>query len=66
MGCIILLALVVIFPLSSHAAKDKIVIGTAISLSGPYSAGAGMTQIPNYKLWVDEVNAKGGILHQGA
>ena len=58
---IALLALIVIFPISSYAAKDKIRIGTAISLSGPYSAGAGMTQIPNYKLWVDEVNAKGGL-----
>lgn len=60
-GCIIMLALVVVFPLSGQAAKDKIVIGTAISLSGPYAAGAGMTQLPNYKLWVEEVNAKGGI-----
>jgi branched-chain amino acid transport system substrate-binding protein len=60
-GCIALLALVVVFPLIGQAAKDKIVIGTAISLSGPYASGAGMTQIPNYKLWVEEVNAKGGL-----
>ncbi len=42
-------------------AKDKIVIGCAISLSGPYAPGASMTQIPNYKMWVSEVNARGGI-----
>ena len=46
---------------TSGFCKDKIVIGTAISLSGAYSAGAGMSQIPNYHMWVEEVNAKGGI-----
>lgn len=47
----------------AKAAKtEKIRIGTAISLSGPYSAGAGMTQIPNYNMWVEELNAKGGLL----
>jgi branched-chain amino acid transport system substrate-binding protein len=60
-GFVAVLALVAAFPPICHAAKDSIVIGTAISLSGPYAPGAGMTQIPNYKMWVDEVNAKGGI-----
>jgi branched-chain amino acid transport system substrate-binding protein len=55
------------FPLTAYsqtksAKTEKIRIGTAISLSGPYSAGAGMTQIPNYNMWVEEVNAKGGLL----
>jgi branched-chain amino acid transport system substrate-binding protein len=59
-ACIMVLAVLIIFPLAVHA-KDKILIGTAISLSGPYAPGAGMTQIPNYKMWVEEVNAKGGI-----
>jgi len=61
-GSIILIvaALMVFFPFSAYC-KDKITIGTAISLSGPYAAGAGMTQVPNYKMWVEEVNAKGGI-----
>jgi len=57
---VILTVFLLALPLSGYA-KDKIRIGTAISLSGPYSAGAGMTQIPNYKMWVEEVNAKGGI-----
>jgi len=58
--CILTTVLLLAFPLTGHA-KDKILIGTAISLSGPYAPGAGMTQIPNYKMWVEEVNAKGGI-----
>ncbi len=48
------------FPLGASS-KDKILIGNAISLSGPYAPGAAMTQIPNYDMWVDEVNAQGGI-----
>jgi len=58
--CVMLSALFIAFPLAAHS-KDKIVIGSAISLSGPYAPGAAMTQIPNYSMWVDEVNAKGGI-----
>ena len=57
---IMISALCLSFPITAHG-KDKILIGTAISLSGPYSAGAGITQVPNYKMWVEEVNAKGGI-----
>lgn len=41
--------------------KDKIRIGNAISLSGPYAPGAITTQIAPYDMWVKEVNAKGGI-----
>ncbi len=37
-------------------------IGYAISLSGPNAAGAGITVLPNYRLWVKEVNAAGGIM----
>ena len=40
----------------------KIRIGYAISLSGPNVAGAGITVLPNYRLWVEEVNAAGGIM----
>jgi len=57
---IIISALCLSLPMTAHG-KDKILIGTAISLSGPYSIGAGITQVPNYKMWVEEVNAKGGI-----
>ena len=58
--CVLLTVLFLAFPLSGFC-KDKIVIGTAISLSGPYAPGAAMTQIPNYKMWVEEVNVDGGI-----
>lgn len=43
-------------------APKSIRIGYAISLSGPNAAGAAITVLPNYKLWVEEVNAAGGIM----
>ena len=41
-------------------------IGYAISLTGSNAAGAGITVVPNYRLWVKEVNATGGILLKSA
>lgn len=46
---------------SVRKAPEVIRIGYAISLTGPYSAGAATSVIPNYKLWEKEVNEKGGI-----
>jgi len=43
------------------ASKDKIVIGQAVSLSGPNAVIHHSGGEPPQKLWVDEVNAKGGI-----
>jgi len=43
-------------------APKSIKIGYAISLSGPNAPGANMTVLPNYRLWVKEVNAAGGIM----
>jgi branched-chain amino acid transport system substrate-binding protein len=40
-------------------------IGYAISLSGVNAQGAGVTTLPGYKLWVDDVNKKGGLLIKG-
>jgi branched-chain amino acid transport system substrate-binding protein len=40
---------------------DEIVFGNAIALTGPNNAGASLSQIPSYDLWVEEVNAEGGI-----
>jgi branched-chain amino acid transport system substrate-binding protein len=37
-------------------------IGYAVSLSGVNAQGAATTTLPGYKLWVDDVNKKGGIL----
>jgi branched-chain amino acid transport system substrate-binding protein len=42
-------------------AQDKIRIGYAISKTGPYAGGASITTLPNYQLWVKDVNAAGGI-----
>src|SRR4030095_11444262 len=47
------------------AAQDKIKVGYAISKSGPNAGGANITQIPNYEMWVKEVNAKGGLMLSG-
>lgn len=42
-------------------AADTVKIGYAVSKSGPNSAGAGITTIPNYQLWVKDVNDAGGL-----
>ncbi|MBR0712834.1 amino acid ABC transporter substrate-binding protein [Bradyrhizobium liaoningense] len=42
-------------------AQEKIRIGYAISKTGPYAGGASITTLPNYELWVKDVNAAGGI-----
>ena len=42
-------------------AKDKIVLGQAIALSGVYAFGAGVTQVAPVDMWIEEVNAEGGI-----
>ncbi|MCR4419824.1 MAG: amino acid ABC transporter substrate-binding protein [Clostridia bacterium] len=44
----------------SSPSKDKIVIGQAVSLSGPLGQ-ASITTRAVYEIWVKEVNAKGGI-----
>jgi branched-chain amino acid transport system substrate-binding protein len=41
--------------------KDKIRIGRAVSLTGPNAIIAKSASVPVYDMWVDEVNAKGGI-----
>ncbi|MEW6667984.1 MAG: amino acid ABC transporter substrate-binding protein [Thermodesulfobacteriota bacterium] len=46
---------------ASEKAPEKIRIGNAISMSGPYAAGAITTQANPYDMWVKEVNAQGGI-----
>jgi branched-chain amino acid transport system substrate-binding protein len=46
-----------------HGQTSKSIrIGYAISLSGPNAPGAGITVLPNYRLWVKEVNDAGGIM----
>ena len=49
--------------IAAHGQTPKSIrIGYAISLSGPNAPGAGITTLPNYHLWVKEVNAAGGIM----
>ena len=58
---ILVLLTAVFFLAGTVAAKDKIVIGQAISLSGPQAPAVQMSGGPIYELWVEEVNKQGGI-----
>ena len=49
----------------AHAQQTSIKIGYAISKTGPYTGGASVTTLPNYQLWVKDVNAAGGINVKG-
>jgi branched-chain amino acid transport system substrate-binding protein len=49
----------------AFAQEPPIRIGYAISRTGPFAAGAQITQEPNYILWADQVNAAGGLNVQG-
>ena len=46
-------------------AQDAVRIGYAISRTGPWSAGAQVTQEPNYIMWAEQVNAAGGLNVKG-
>jgi branched-chain amino acid transport system substrate-binding protein len=46
---------------TNSLAKDKIVIGQAISLSGPVAQGVAIAGGRIYTMWVEEVNKSGGI-----
>lgn len=50
--------------IGSAAAQDvtSIKIGWAISKTGPFAAGANVTTLPNYQVWVKDVNDAGGIM----
>ncbi len=59
------LAILVVLAAMPAAAQDKIKVGYAISKTGPNAGGASITQIPNYEMWVKDVNAKGGLMIGG-
>jgi len=44
-----------------RAQGKPVTIGYAISRTGPFSAGAQVSQEPNYILWAEQVNAAGGL-----
>ncbi len=52
-------------PRPGRAQGKPVRIGYTLSATGPYSVGAGITQAPNYSLWADQVNAKGGLMVKG-
>lgn len=43
------------------SAQTSVKIGYAVSRTGPNAGGAAVTTIPNYEMWVKEVNAAGGL-----
>ncbi len=43
------------------ASEKSVKIGYAVSKTGQNSAGAGITTAPNYVLWVEDINAAGGL-----
>jgi branched-chain amino acid transport system substrate-binding protein len=47
---------------SAQSAPKSIKVGYAIALSGPEADGAGLTTLPNYRLWIDEINKAGGLM----
>jgi len=49
----------------AFAQDAPIRIGYAIARTGPWSAGAQLTQEPNYVMWTDQVNAAGGLSVKG-
>lgn len=46
---------------AAPALAQDIRIGYAISRTGPFAAGAQITQEPNYIMWAEQVNARGGL-----
>jgi len=61
-GLAVLAIVAAAFALNTPAqAQDTIKIGWAISKTGPFAAGASVTTLPNYQVWVKDVNDAGGI-----
>ena len=46
-------------------AQQPVRIGYAIARTGPWAAGAQVTQEPNYIMWAEQVNAAGGLNVKG-
>ena len=49
----------------ARAQAKPVRIGYTHSATGPYAIGSGITQSPNYALWADQVNARGGLAVKG-
>lgn len=62
---LILISMLLLVMLPTHVgAQSEIVVGTTVSLSGPYQS-ASASQYAGLQLWRDLVNAEGGILIGG-
>jgi branched-chain amino acid transport system substrate-binding protein len=61
----IVAAAVTLAPMLARADEPPVRIGYAISRTGPFAAGAQVTQEPNYILWAEQVNAAGGLNVKG-
>jgi len=59
------LAVLALVAAAPALAQDPVRIGYAISRTGPFAAGAQVTQEPNYILWAEQVNAAGGLNVKG-
>jgi branched-chain amino acid transport system substrate-binding protein len=59
--CIILLLIALFTSCESKPEKESIVIGASRSLTGPIAIFEQVAFGPIYKMWVEEVNADGGI-----
>jgi branched-chain amino acid transport system substrate-binding protein len=59
--CTVAIVFLVGAGVTSSLAKDKIVIGQAIALSGPLAGGVAIAGGRIYVMWVEEVNKSGGI-----
>lgn len=58
-------ALTIAGPARAQTAPASVKIGYAISKTGPYAGGASITTLPNYQVWVKDVNEAGGIMLGG-
>jgi branched-chain amino acid transport system substrate-binding protein len=65
LGVVAVLAGILLAVVPVPAQEAPVRIGYAIARTGPWSAGAQVTQEPNYLLWADQVNAAGGLNVQG-
>ncbi len=60
-AAVTLMASVSAFAVSAQDDRTSVKIGYAVSITGGNAGGAGITTIPNYRLWVNEVNEAGGL-----
>jgi len=58
-------ALIAVAVTAPTFAQQPVRIGYAIARTGPWAAGAQITQEPNYIMWAEQLNASGGLNVKG-